>query len=263
MALFQNLTKTLRPSSSNAISTLRWARSPCSSKLGPNFFGGGGPNGRRSYYGSHNSSEPMNKRLIYGVIGLNVGVYLYGEYTKEQARQGYPQSFITYIENMSLSPSGFFKEHRYWTAITSTFAHGSLFHIASNMVSFYYLSSFLASTPSFTPLKLTAIILGSGLAGSAGWLASKLKQGNVKQRALGFSGSVMGVGTIAAFLYPRVTLLVWGIIPVPLGVLMAGYAIYDGYYLNSQTTTVAHAGHLGGTVFGILYFLAKLRGLRL
>ena len=194
MALFQNLTKTIRPSSSNAISTLRWARSPCSSRLGPNFFGGGGPNGRRSYYGSHNSSEPMNKRLIYGVIGLNVGVYLYGQYTEGQARLGYPQSFITYVENMSLSPLGFFKEHRYWTAITSTFAHGNLFHIGSNMVSFYYLSSFLVSTPSFTPLKLTAIILGSGLAGSAGWLASKLKQGDVKQRALGFSGSLMGVG---------------------------------------------------------------------
>jgi membrane associated rhomboid family serine protease len=44
---------------------------------------------------------------------------------------------------------------------------------------------------------------------------------------------------------------------------MAGYAIYDGYYLSSQTTSVAHAGHLGGTVFGILYYLAKLRGLRL
>lgn len=71
------------------------------------------------------------------------------------------------------------------------------------------------------------------------------------------------LGTVAAFLYPRVTLLIWGIVPVPLGILMAGYAIYDGYYLSNPRSSVGHAGHLGGTVFGVVYYLAKLRGLKL
>lgn len=201
-------------------------------------------------------------RLIYGIIGLNVGIYGYGEYLKVQAKQGHPNPYFTYIKNMTLSPIGIIREHRYWTAITSTFAHGSLFHIIGNMVSFYYMGGLLAQTTAFTPLKLATLIFGSGLAGSAGWLVTKLGQGEPYQRALGFSGSVMGVGTVAAFLYPTVTFQIYGIIPVPLWALMVGYAVYDGYYLNETNGRTAHAGHLGGLAFGVVYSLAMLRGLR-
>ena len=205
----------------------------------------------------------MNMRLIYGLIGLNVGIYGYSEYVKLQAQQGHPGPYISYVKNMTLSPIGIIKEHRYWTAITSTFAHSGAFHILGNMLSFYYMASLLAATPTFTPLKLATLVFGSGLAGSAGWLFSKLNQGDPYQRALGFSGSVMGVGTVAAFLYPRVTFQIYGIIPVPLWALMAGYAVYDGFYLNDTRGRTAHAGHLGGVAFGVVYYLARLRGLRL
>jgi membrane associated rhomboid family serine protease len=43
---------------------------------------------------------------------------------------------------------------------------------------------------------------------------------------------------------------------------VAGYAVYDGYYLNDNKSRVGHAGHLGGLAFGIAYYLLRLRGLR-
>ena len=59
------------------------------------------------------------------------------------------------------------------------------------------------------------------------------------------------------------TFHIYGIIPVPLWALMTGYAIYDGYYLSDSRSKIGHGGHLGGIAFGVVYYFAKLRGLRL
>lgn len=205
----------------------------------------------------------MNMRLIYGMIGLNVTFFMYANYTKVQAQQGHVELFSKWYPNMTLSVYGLVKEHRYWTIITSTFSHLEFFHVASNMVSFYYMSQMLAATPYFTPLRLLTLVIGSGVCGGLGYLCLQIQQRDPHQAALGFSGSVMGVGTIAAFLYPKTTIQIYGIIPVPLWALMLGYAFYDGYYLSDQNSRIAHAGHLGGAAFGALYYFTRLRGLRI
>jgi membrane associated rhomboid family serine protease len=81
-------------------------------------------------------------------------------------------------------------------------------------------------------------------------------------RGLGFSGAIMGLSTVAACLAPQAKFALYGIIPVPLWALVTGYAVYDGYYLNSAESRIGHAGHLGGLAFGVVYYLARLRGLR-
>lgn len=70
---------------------------------------------------------------------------------------------------------------------------------------------------------------------------------------------VMGLGTAAALLKPSATMLLFGVVPVPLWLLMGGYFFYDAYYLN-RMDRVGHAGHLGGLGFGVLYYMLRLRG---
>lgn len=108
--------------------------------------------------------------------------------------------------------------------------------------------------------------MGAGLSGSFLHLYKKTQDvketgGVDRSIALGFSGAVMGVGSLAACLYPRTTFLIYGIVPVPLWLLMGGYFVYDGYYLNSQASNVGHGGHIGGVLFGLAYF-ARLRFLK-
>lgn len=201
-------------------------------------------------------------RVIYAFMGVNGAVFAYATYVQEQARQGHTLPFYRFINNATVSIRGVFKEHRYWTTVTHMFTHLGFMHFAGNMVSFFFLAQMLATTPAFTPLKLAVVVLGSGFAGSVGWLYMNMRTRN-QTRALGFSGSVMGVGTVAAFLYPKVQVHLFGIVPVPLWALMLGYAVYDGYYLNESNSKVGHAGHLGGLAFGAVYYLARLRGLRL
>ncbi|CAI6338476.1 unnamed protein product [Periconia digitata] len=214
----------------------------------------------------------INSYILYGIIGANCAVFLYAQYAKQQVRLGFPENFHNFYQNFTLNYEDVVRQGKYWTMVTSVFSHTELMHLLGNMISTFYIGKLVADTRGVTPLSFVVLIMGSGIAGSLFYLAfrrQKIQEQTKRtgfppldmQRGLGFSGAVMGVGSAAAFMYPRVTLSLYGIIPVPLWALMAGYAIFDGYYLNSSTSRVAHSGHLGGLFFGGIYYFAKLRGL--
>jgi membrane associated rhomboid family serine protease len=168
--------------------------------------------------------------------------------------------------NMSLNLTEVLHGH-YLPIITSVFTHIDIGHIASNMFSVYFLGRFLASSPLITPARYLIIALGSGLTGSIGYLLNRYTTSPSPQtdqtRGLGFSGAIMGLSSVAACLAPTAKFHLYGIVPVPLWALVTGYAVYDGYYLQSAESRVGHAGHLGGLAFGVVYYVARLRGLRI
>ncbi|KAF2121766.1 hypothetical protein BDV96DRAFT_562320 [Lophiotrema nucula] len=224
------------------------------------------------------SNYEMNQKIIYGLLGLNGAIFLYGNYLKIQLQQAFKQdsfgprraaaeAYQKFATNFSCSLASV-KAGKWWTMITSTVTHVEPFHLLGNLVSFYFLAEMLAMTPFISPGMLGTIIVGSAVTGSVGYLVQrqqrvKAQGGGIDNRScMGFSGAVMGVGTVAALLFPKSQVQIWGIIPVPLWLLMTGYFLYDGYYLNSQDSRTGHAGHLGGLAFGAAYYFAKIRGLR-
>ncbi|KAF1362597.1 hypothetical protein EJ07DRAFT_108113 [Lizonia empirigonia] len=221
----------------------------------------------RSYSGGFGSErrQAANMTLLKGLMGVNVAVWGYGFYARAQAKDGHSENYVWFMKNMTMNLTDF-KRGAYWQAITAVFTHQDFFHIAANLLTFWYLGSGLAAMP-ITPGQFMVIVLGSGLTGSLGWLAQqeqKLQadEHNVRQRGLGFSGAVLGTISVLACFQPRSKVFIYGVVPVPLGLLALGYAFYDGYYLNAQDTRTAHAGHLGGLAFGLAYYFLKLRGLR-
>ncbi|EDU45912.1 GlpG membrane protein [Pyrenophora tritici-repentis] len=225
---------------------------------------GGGARG----YINYQAQETANKAVLYALIGTNVAVFGYAMYLKQQAMQGYQLPFVKFMQKMSLNLSEF-QNGSYLPILTANFTHIDIGHVFSNMFSVYFLGSFLASAPPITPLRYLTIAIGSGVAGSIGYLYNRhsLLQAEAPgtrdtTRGLGFSGSVMGISTVAACLAPTTKVAIWGIIPMPLWALVTAYAFYDGFYLNSKESRVGHAGHLGGLTFGLLYYFARLRGLR-
>lgn len=187
-------------------------------------------------------------------------------YTQTQARQGYVDNFRKYTQNMTLNLTDF-KNGTYWQIATCMFAHANILHLGFNMFTFWSLGGTLCALP-VTPGQFTLIVLGSGVAGSLFWLAQKQmkpKSGRSvdHQRAMGFSGALMGAITVVACFLPRDKVQLFAVIPIPLWACVLAYGIYDGYYLNNENTMVAHAGHLGGMAFGLAYYFLKLRSLRL
>ncbi|KAF2175562.1 hypothetical protein K469DRAFT_756166 [Zopfia rhizophila CBS 207.26] len=212
-------------------------------------------------------THKINNRILKAVIGLNVGVYIYSFYTKEEARQGQPSRYIDYFQNFTLGLDTI-REGRWWTMLTCNYAHSNLIHLGCNMFSMHFVGSLIAETPGVTPVRFLILILGSGLCGSIGYIAHQVSGVSAPgsdhriRRGLGFSGVVTGFVAASACLWPSQGVAVFGIIPMPLWLLAIGYVAYDGYYLDHRregNTNVAHAGHLGGMAFGLVYYLLSLR----
>jgi membrane associated rhomboid family serine protease len=219
-------------------------------------------------YRSYEAQIKANNIVLYTLMGTNIAVFGYAMYLKQQAQQGFQAPFIRFFQKTSLNLSDF-KNGAYLPIFTAAFVHLDFFHLFSNMFTVYFLGSFLTSAPVITPLRFLTIALGSGISGSLGYLMNRSYQLQSRgpgardhTRGLGFSGVVMGISTVAACLAPHAKVAIYGIIPMPLWALVAGYAVYDGYYLNSADTRIGHAGHLGGLAFGLVYYFARLRGLR-
>ncbi|KAF1928969.1 uncharacterized protein M421DRAFT_420199 [Didymella exigua CBS 183.55] len=212
----------------------------------------------------HERRYAANMLLLKGLMGINVAVYGYSIYVTAQARQGHMENFKRYYQNMSMSLRDV-KNGYYWQTISCIFAHEGLLHVGFNMFTFYSLGGALAALP-VTPGQFMLIIFGSGLAGSLFWLSQeqmKERTGRPShQRALGFSGALVGAVTVVACFMPRNQVQLFGVVPMPLWLLTVGYAVYDGYYLNDENSRIGHAGHLGGLGFGLAYYFLKLRGLR-
>ncbi|ORY12748.1 hypothetical protein BCR34DRAFT_563306 [Clohesyomyces aquaticus] len=205
-----------------------------------------------------------NNTIVWAFIGVNTAVHAYSYYVYAAAAQGQHAVVANFFENMTTSLQSVRDEGRWWTIATCCITQVSFIHYLGNMFGFYVMGKFVGWTPGVTPAAFLTLVIGSGLAGTALALVEKSysdQEDAEKKRFLGFSGVVTGVGTAAACIYPRSKVLIYGIVPVPLWLLTAGFLAYDGYYLNKGNTGVAHAGHLGGFVYGLMFYALRLRGL--
>ncbi|EON66968.1 hypothetical protein W97_06084 [Coniosporium apollinis CBS 100218] len=229
------------------------------------------PAARRTYYGYHEPSSSAVS-VLWGIIGANTLVFLAWQYALPQRHglgpfastsdrrlaQRLSQSFILHANDL--------KQGRYYTTLTSAFSQIDPYHYLGNMFSLYAFGSVLAACPGVGAAHITTLALGSAIAGSVGWLthtatraAARGPWGQRQQMgALGASGMVMGIGAAAALMRPSATMLLMGIVPVPLWALIGGYFVFDSFYLD-RGGNVAHAGHLGGLAFGVAFYLLRLR----
>lgn len=139
-----------------------------------------------------------------------------------------------------------------WTLITSCFSHMRTNHFLSNIFAFNSLFNFLGRV--VPPVHMIGLMIGSGLGGSAGFLAqqSRSKFRSRRTRALGMSGITTGLGVASAVLYPSGGVSVYGF-PVPTWLALGGYLAWDIFLLPSETSNIGHAAHIGGGIAGFLY----------
>ncbi|WP_437223037.1 rhomboid family intramembrane serine protease [Planctomicrobium sp. SH661] len=104
-----------------------------------------------------------------------------------------------------------------------------------------------------------AFYLVAGVLSGIGFLAWGLltQTGGV---AIGASGAAVAVMIVYAFNWPSERWYIWGILPVPVIMLAAISAIFDVMPMLQQLRgnagpgdRVAHAAHVGGMLFGLLY----------
>ena len=141
----------------------------------------------------------------------------------------------------------------WWRFLTYGFCHQNIPHIFGNMLGLFFLGPPVEQRygqREFLRLYLVLIVV-SGI----GWAAAQFLPGGYGRGVVvGASGAVTGVVVLFALNYPRQTVLLMMILPIPawlLGVLVVASDIWGSM---SEAGQIAYQAHLAGTAMAFLYW---------
>jgi membrane associated rhomboid family serine protease len=140
-----------------------------------------------------------------------------------------------------------------WQLLSYGFVHApEIGHILFNMFALWFFGTEIESVygrAEFLRIYLVAIAF-AGLA----WVLMTMV--NREQAVLmGASGGIMAIVILYVLHFPRRLIYIWGILPVPAWALGTLYVVVDMLgALNPGGSNVANVAHLGGVVFGFVYW---------
>ena len=170
---------------------------------------------------------------------------------------GFGEGIINYF---ALTPSLFFKGY-VWTILTSMFMHVLFLHLLVNMVSMFFVGNFverlIGKKRYLWFYMLSGLVAGLFFVGF-GYVGQFIPNGEVlfggfNVAALGASGALFGLGGLLAVLIPRLKVLLFFIIPMPMWLAMG--VLMFGFWIASATAglPIGNTAHFGGLVVGVIY----------
>ncbi len=159
-------------------------------------------------------------------------------------------------EGLALVPSDVLDRFRVWQLVTSMFLHDpyDAWHVAVNMLFLAMIGP--ATERRIGPGRFLVFYLLAGIVGGLAYSAVGMFT-EPRMPAIGASGAVMGVVVYFTFLYPWEIILFLFIFPMKAMYATLIYVGWDLYGLVREPTFgsgVAHTAHLGGALFGFLYY---------
>lgn len=155
-----------------------------------------------------------------------------------------------------------------WTFLTSMFTHSMFFHLFVNMLSLFFLGSFLErliKPKRFIPLYLiSGLIAGLFFVLFSYYPLSKIPGigiSNPNVMAVGASGAIFGIGGALAVLTPRIPVYIM-FIPIAAPLWLGVTIMFGVLWLITAAAglPIGNAAHLGGLIAGISYgFYLRIR----
>jgi membrane associated rhomboid family serine protease len=216
----------------------------------------------RGYYGDRQTTFAPEWTAVNTIIAVNVAIWLANFIlTGDLFRELFSLRF-SLNDVFCLWPNLATHPWNAWQLLTYGFLHDgpslrfphdySPLHLIFNMLTLWFFgreveavmgrAEFLRFYCASIVFAGLAWVVGEGLAGAQNGAP-----------LVGASGGVMAV--LAAFIwyFPRQTVLIYGVLPVPAWALGLLYLMSDVGGAGDRTSHVAHVAHLGGALFGLLY----------
>jgi membrane associated rhomboid family serine protease len=141
---------------------------------------------------------------------------------------------------------------RPWTFVTYMFVHASLLHLLANMLMLFVFGTAVESRMGNRNFIMYYLFCGVGAAVFSLLLAGIMPVGAF----VGASGAVLGAAVAFAMFWPDAELIVFPIpVPIKARTLVIGLVVLD--LIGSRlwpNDGIAHIAHLGGALFGYLFF---------
>ena len=187
--------------------------------------------------------------VLYSLLGLNALVFV-----------GWQMNPGFMLKHFAFSTESM-RNLRPWTLVTAIFSQYDFSHLAVNMLGLYFWGKDIGRIIGGT--RLVALYLVGGVVGNLVQLS--LNYNNEQQYrwgqprptyGLGASGSVNSIVTLSILLFPKETVLLYFVVPVPAALMGVLFLLRDFSGLYSQGNSgTSHAGHLGGASVGAAYWI--------
>ena len=144
-----------------------------------------------------------------------------------------------------------------WQFVTYMFLHdtGNIFHILFNMLLLYWFGREIETI--LGPRRFLAFYLMAGAFAGVAFCMVHLFQG-LRSPVIGASGAVMAVLVAYAICYPNQLILFFFVFPMKVRtcvLILIGIDLYSG--LQGSQNGVANFAHLGGALFGFVYWKGR------
>jgi len=159
------------------------------------------------------------------------------------------QGFLDYV---ALKPSNIIQGKMLWTIFTSMFMHGSVAHLFVNMLSLFFIGNFVERLIGRKRFLIFYILAGL-VAAMFFVLLAFVFSSEMNSYAVGASGAIFALGALLMILVPRLPVLVFFVLPMPLwlGMLVLLFGIWILSYFAG--IPIGNTAHLGGFLIGLAY----------
>ncbi|KAH7344615.1 hypothetical protein B0J17DRAFT_636158 [Rhizoctonia solani] len=197
--------------------------------------------------------------IFYAILGVNGIVFLMWGWAQENLQKFRDPEPLRFMFKHFTTSWTNVTEGRIWTLLTACFSHEMTGHLLVNGMSFWFMAP-----PVMRMLgnsAFLALYLGGGIASSAFSLVWNAVVQHRGGNAHGASGAIYSVISLFACLFPNTTFLLFFIVPVPAWLCVSGIFAWDLYgSLRRRGGMTDSAGHVGGVLAGVAYFLRMRRG---
>ncbi len=198
--------------------------------------------------------------VVFAVIALGGILNFMFQLDLYTTTSGVTQFILT--DWLSASSDPLFLLSRPWTIITYMFTHEGLWHIAINMLIFYYIGTIFVDL--LGNQRMVPLYIFGGIAGLFLYVLMyniiPAFQG-VRIPIIGASASVMAVMLATATYVPNYPIRLILLGTVPLKYIAAFYVVIDVLALRGTSGNLGgHIAHLGGALYGFLYARQLTRG---
>ncbi len=217
----------------------------------------------RDYYRDPYSPPTYRKErsAIFYIIVLNVIIWILDGLTNRQLSAMLCLRAVDVVEPLN-----------WYRFLTHGFCHATdPWHIVGNMLGLFFLGRAVEARygrREFTFFYLIAIIIGGIYWAGGNYYSVVANQESLtmiekvyalRTPCVGASGGVTAVIILFALNFPKVTILIWGLLPMPAFALGILIVVMDLMGAQNQNTSVAHSVHLAGAGFALLYYVSKFR----
>ncbi len=183
------------------------------------------------------------------LVALNVAVFALWHTVGRSAegRAVLAENFLVSVDSIQ----------RPWTLLLAEFSHVDSVHLLFNMVALWSFGR--AVEIALGARRLLSLYVMGGVLASLGHVVYGLVMESPAP-ALGASGAVSAIAVVFAGMFPRARLYVNFIIPLPAALAVGLFLLIDLFgVLNPRPDMIAHAAHLGGAFYGVLYWMLAVR----